>query len=258
MNSRDYTVRALGIKTPAGRLAYDTVYGDFARLIKSREDFAFDTERMREELRSRIGLQIRAQAFLTVFDRYRAFLSFLAKQGTTKKLVNRLFACPPAGVILDPAWSSKFQCKRLICPWCRYRQVLELAKDPWAELNQEVYVYRRTYEAPNLRELNVVRKDIQHDRHLFLRKVDEPFIRFQRAGLEMKGGSCFFRILQMIVFERPVKKSKGWTDEVGTYAQVLELAFRYSAANLASDKDWDLLAELLGLNRVRRVELSRG
>lgn len=257
MTSKDYSVQALGVNTPAGRLAYDTVYGDFIRLIRHHEDFKYDERRIRKEIRKNVALQDAAQAFLLVFDRYRAFLASLRDRGVKDKLVNRLFTCPPSGVILKPAWDSKYYCMKLICPWCRHRQILQLSKDPWAPLTEEVHIYRRTYEANTFPELNDMRKLSQRERHLFLRKVEAPFIRFQRVGLEVRDGRCFFRMLQLVVFKESVGEQQGWEDCLGTYDRVLELAFRYSAANLIVDRDWDLLGELLGLNRFRRVELSR-
>ena len=258
MTSKDYSVQALGTRTYAGSLAYNAAYGDFIRLIKSKESFQYDRARIREEIRKDMNLQDAAQAFLAVFDRYRAFLAALRDRGVKDRIVNNLFNCPPSGVILAPEWHGRYFCKKLICPWCGHRQVLELAKAPWVPLNTEVHVYTQVYEARSFLELNEVRKRASQDRHRFLRRVTEPFIRFQRVGLEMRDGTCHYRLLQLVVFKVPVKAPETWESRTGTYDRALETAFRFSAANLIKSDDWGLFADLLGLNRLRRAEPSRG
>lgn len=265
MTSKDYSVQALGLSTPAGRLAFDVVYGDFTRIIASTEDYTYDEARIRPEIYQHLVLRDKAQAFLTVFDRYRAFLAFIKKRGTKDALIRRLFNCPPSGVILSPAWPGQYFCRRLICPWCRHRQVLALAQEPWAPLTADVFIHRKLYEARTLRELVVIRKKAAHDRHLFLRRLtDVPFIRFQRVGLDLHEGRCRYRLLQALVFQgadvlnhwdwEPAKKQGS---VIGPYGKVLELCLRYAAANLIVDKDWDMFGELLGLSRFRTVEVSR-
>ena len=261
MTSRDYSVQALWLNTPEGRLAHDVVYGDFARIIAATDDYRYDQPRIREEIYKNLLLRDKAQAFLCVFDRYRAFLAFIKKQGADKRLVQRLFNCPPSGVVLAPKWSEKFFCRRIVCPWCRHRQVLELAQASWAPLSETVFVHRKLYEAKNLRELNIVRQEAADDRHRFLRRFSGlRFIRFQRVGLDLHGDRCHYRLLQALVFQgEDVRRHKAWMEpQEGPYGKVLELCLRYAAANLVVDKDWDLFGGLLSLNRFRTVEVNRG
>jgi hypothetical protein len=258
-SNETYGVQALVLGTPAGRVAFDATFSEFVRVIKSQHSFTYSTGRIREEILQHLDLRDRAQAFLTVFDRWRACLSKFRGFGVPDKDVARMFNCPPMGALIAPVWPYSFRCKKMICPWCNYLKVLQLAQDPWLPLEKEARLYYRTYDVVRFSDVADMRKEANRDRHVFLRKLHGvPFIRFQRMGLALMDGHSVYRITQMLVFKDAVKNAvDGWEERVGTYGGILSMAFKYSAANLLVDTNWDLLSLLTSVSRFRRVETSR-
>lgn len=202
-----------------------------------------------------IDLRYQSAAFLDTFDRFRSRLMQLKL--SNKKMAQRLLSCPPAGANLEPQWPTKWFCRQLICPFCRYRTAYRLCKEAWAGVDEHVHVYWKSYEVRSVQEYTTgVRSVMAADRARLIRKMDKPFVRFQRFGVELEHGQNVYRAVQLVAVRRQTPDAHGFEHSFGPYGKVIEVACRYSAANLLAPPE--VLHEILSLPLLRRVEYSRG
>ena len=196
-----------------------------------------------------------AAAFLQVFDRYRSRLMHLKLNN--KRRANWMLACPPAGAAVMPQWPATWACDQsLICPFCRFRQAVELFADPWLPLDTLVCAYWKTYEMDDIRDwIEAKRGAVVLDRQAFARRLKRPYIRFQRIGLEKVDDRFIYRALQMLVTTERLTDTGNFTLGEGEYWRAVVLAMRYSAANLLAPHA-DLL-RLMIIPKFRKVEYGR-
>lgn len=257
-----HTVKNVWLRTQANRLAFDTVFGDIIRLIKSQPQHVYLLDQIGDTLQKKEYTKVRAQAFLTALRMYRGLLTYLSDNGHLRKQKQvEMFQCAPAGVDLEPHWpTKKYTCKSILCPWCRYRQIMKLATDPWVHLKKKVHVYRVSFDAMDLKGVLDMRYECERVRHNLLRRLDVPYIRFQRLGLEwIKGTGTVYRMIQLLVLENKssVPSTEEWTHTPLDYGKTLEIAFRYPAANILFPESWEMTADIGRIRRFRTFDQSR-
>lgn len=211
---------------------------------------------MSEAVNAHPRYRLCAAAFLQVFDRYRSRLMSLKL--TNKRRASWMLACPPAGAAVSPQWPATWACDQaLICPFCRFRQAVELLSDPWVALDTKVYAYWKTYEFEHISDwMDSKRGTVDLDRQAFCRQLTKPNIRFQRIGLEAENRTKFFyRMLQLIVTTEGVDNPRGFTVSEGPYYKAVILGMRYAAANLLAPPA--SLIQLMIIPRFRKVEYGR-
>lgn len=255
-----HTVKSVWTHSRAHRLAFDTVFGDLIRLIQAQPEYVYLTDQMSRKVLAKEYTKVRAQAFLTALRMHRGLLTYLEREGHVRnQLAANMFQCAPMGASLEPHWPrKKYTCKKILCPWCRYRQIHELAADPWVHLQKKVHVYRLSFDAQDLKGVLDMREESERMRHNLLRNLDVPYIRFQRLGLEhFKSTGTVYRMVQLLVTQSLRDVTEGWEHLTLDYGKLLEAAFRYPAANIAFPDNWEMAADLLRIHRFRVYDLSR-